>query len=297
MAGIQRFITYIYAYENGEKMNNAGYAKIETRGKEGRVEIHFISGGASGKGEAAFLLVQGGKIIEIPLGEIRVENGRGIGRFVFQTETLKDTVIPFDKIDGIGVTDSNKQRYMSFWKDVDVPKTQFMIYEEKAWIEEKSEIKEAEKEKIEEAELESLHSMEIPMRNVFPAYSMEDIWHGMKKGRDCVKFGRNICALQIELSDLRELPKKHWYLGNNSFLLHGFFNYKYLLFGKLPNGKWFLGVPGIYERQERVMASVFDFAGFLPLIEREQENTPLEEQFADETARGQQGVWYHILEE
>ena len=53
MAGIQRFITYIYAYENGEKMNNAGYAKVEIRGKEGRIEVHFMSGGALGKVDTA----------------------------------------------------------------------------------------------------------------------------------------------------------------------------------------------------------------------------------------------------
>lgn len=30
MAGIKRFITYIYAYENGTKGINAGFAKVES---------------------------------------------------------------------------------------------------------------------------------------------------------------------------------------------------------------------------------------------------------------------------
>lgn len=300
MAGIQRFITYIYAYENGEKMNNAGYAKVETRGKEGRVEIHFIDGGVSGKAEAAFLLIQNREAVEIPLGEIQVENGRGIARFVFRTDGLSNTEIPFDEIDGIGIIDANRQRYMSFWKDVDVQKIQFMISGEmksEENLQQKEEQTEERKEKIKAAELESLHSMEISAKNVFPNDSIEDIWQNMKKGRDCVKFGRNICALQIELGDLRELPKRYWYLGNNSFLLHGFFNYKHLLFGKHPDGTWFLGVPGIYERQERVMASIFNFGGFLPLIENNKENAEAEEQPAEKAAPGQQGVWYHVLEE
>lgn len=33
---------------------------------------------------------------------------------------------------------------------------------------------------------------------------------------------KNITCIKIELKDLRELPRKYWYLGNNSFLLHGF---------------------------------------------------------------------------
>ena len=31
MAGLQRFITYINKYENDEKQDNAGFAKIEIR--------------------------------------------------------------------------------------------------------------------------------------------------------------------------------------------------------------------------------------------------------------------------
>ena len=59
------------------------------------------------------------------------------------------------------------------------------------------------------------------------------------------------------------MPKKYWYLGNNSFLLHGFFNYRYLVVGKTGEERWFLGVPGIYQRQERVMAAIFGFPEFL----------------------------------
>ena len=38
MAGIKRFITYIYAYENGTKGINTGFAKVEIRGNECRSE-------------------------------------------------------------------------------------------------------------------------------------------------------------------------------------------------------------------------------------------------------------------
>ena len=73
---------------------------------------------------------------------------------------------------------------------------------------------------------------------------------------------KNITCIKIELKDLRELPRKYWYLGNNSFLLHGFFNYRYLVIGKIEEdtqNRWFLGVPGIYQNQERVMAIIFGF--------------------------------------
>lgn len=41
MAGIKRFITYIYAYENGTKGINTGFAKVEIRGNECRIEVHL----------------------------------------------------------------------------------------------------------------------------------------------------------------------------------------------------------------------------------------------------------------
>ena len=36
---------------------------------------------------------------------------------------------------------------------------------------------------------------------------------------------KTLCV-RWELKDLRLLPRQYWYLGNNSFLLHGFFNYR-----------------------------------------------------------------------
>ena len=83
--------------------------------------------------------------------------------------------------------------------------------------------------------------------------------------------------------DIRELPKKYWYLGNNSFLLHGFFNYRYLVIGKIEEdtqNRWFLGVPGIYQNQERVMAIIFGFPEFMP-----------------EQVENRFGCWYRFFEE
>lgn len=53
---------------------------------------------------------------------------------------------------------------------------------------------------------------------------------------------------------------------NNSFLLHGYYNFRHLLFGRVQenanNTKYFLGVPGMYCNRERYMASMFGFRNF-----------------------------------
>lgn len=308
MTGMQRFVTYIYAYENGQKINNTGYAKLETRGNRGQVEIHFANGGLyRGKGKVAFLYSENGKLIYIPIGEFAIENGVGNGLVPFQTDVLAGTDLSFSKMDGIYIVDSENGIYLSFWRDVNVTdfsEINFMEYSLDMSLPEKVDYPLPEPvewpeqvhtesnaitldKRIEDAEEEVLHTMEIPMRNIFPSNSMENIWENFAKIKQPVQVNDEVSAIQIELSDLRELPKNYWYLGNNSFLLHGFFNYQHLLFGKLPNGKWFIGVPGIYARQERVMASVFGFPGFMHIGEGETV-TPREKQ---------QGVWYHILED
>ena len=43
MAGMKRFIAYIYGYENAKKAGNTGFARIELRGEECRLEIHLRS--------------------------------------------------------------------------------------------------------------------------------------------------------------------------------------------------------------------------------------------------------------
>ena len=81
---------------------------------------------------------------------------------------------------------------------------------------------------------------------------------------------------KISLSDIKTLPKKNWYMCNNSFLIHGFFNYRYLMLKTVSTGEkkeLYLGVPGIYERPEYAMALVFGFPDFEPA---DKQNKPLE---------------------
>ena len=120
-------------------------------------------------------------------------------------------------------------------------------------------------EQISEQEAD-LQATEVPMRNIFPEYEWNEISENLKQNHKRYKPFEDAAAecVQIELKNLRELPKCYWYLGNNSFLLHGFFNYHYLVIGRTGEGRWFLqgfGVPGVYQRQERVMAAIFGFPG------------------------------------
>lgn len=66
---------------------------------------------------------------------------------------------------------------------------------------------------------------------------------------------------KITTSDLVFLPRRHWNLANNSFLLHGYHNYGHLLLIKEEQHYW-LGIPGIYHPREARAAEHFGFPQF-----------------------------------
>lgn len=72
-------------------------------------------------------------------------------------------------------------------------------------------------------------------------------------------------CIKITPHDISYLPKTYWHLCNNSFLLHGFYNYKYLLLCEktIDNvKKYMICVPGMFHNKEQAMARMFGFTEF-----------------------------------
>lgn len=76
----------------------------------------------------------------------------------------------------------------------------------------------------------------------------------------------NITYEKIQRQGLSRLPRKEWRLANNSFLLHGFYNYHHLLYIEEGENVW-IGVPGIYHEKEQVAANAFGFTEFRRLVD------------------------------
>ena len=86
-------------------------------------------------------------------------------------------------------------------------------------------------------------------------------------------------VLQIQLQDLGRLPRENWPYGNNSFVLHGYYQYRYLILArrmreqKTPGeARWqyIVGVPGIFKPQEKFMAAMFGLPEFKRADSREE---------------------------
>lgn len=74
--------------------------------------------------------------------------------------------------------------------------------------------------------------------------------------------------VRIEPKDIGMLPVETWILANNSFLLHGYYNYRHLLFGVLQineSPQYVIGVPGLLQSTEQTMAGMFGFHRFLSI--------------------------------
>ena len=73
--------------------------------------------------------------------------------------------------------------------------------------------------------------------------------------------------LSIKPQDIGLLPREIWVYGNNSFLLHGYYNYRHLILARLSDSggkiRYLLGVPGHYFSNEKYMASMFGFPHFV----------------------------------
>lgn len=329
MAGMKRFVTYIYAYEEKKKGSNVGFARFDIRGEECRMEIH-LRGVYVRRTSCSVCLfrVRGGQMEGFPVGEMWLANGTGDFGGRMKTSHVGESPFCMDDMEGILLLTEDERIFMSRWKEGEACETGIgnfhlwrpqqiteepeaaaaeerkasqpqsagsvgdgapVVREEQHGEESIEETTEPEQMSEQEAELQAT---EVPMRNIFPEYEWNEIWESLKQNHKRYKPFEDAAAecVQIELKNLRELPKRYWYLGNNSFLLHGFFNYHYLVVGRTGDGRWFLGVPGIYQRQERVMAAIFGFPEFIAVAQEG------DDQSCDEPVN-RFGCWYRCMEE
>ena len=97
------------------------------------------------------------------------------------------------------------------------------------------------------------------------------LWEGFRKRYAKIQAfdSANGCEiLTIKPQDIGLLPRENWNYGNNSFLLHGYYNYRYLILARIGSEeqgrvRYILGVPGHYYSNEKYMASMFGFPHFV----------------------------------
>lgn len=338
MAGLQRFITYIYRYKNDEKMENAGFAKIEIRGGICRMEVHIRNINMEQTEASVYLFAEKENIIQgVPVGKITFAKGSGDIRYAFETKELGNFGMTMGDMEGIFIPFDDSLYLASRWKEGTIEQKRFRIMEKiqkqedseetarksEETEERKPEIRQPDKTETNRAESnrqnsagskmngqnvirpgmteqntagpemdkpemssqepaslnknipemqqpeekQPIQATELPLEEFFEEKGWGGIFQKLRlKLEIFFPFeGQEIECIRMQLNDLKEFPRKYWYIGNNSFLLHGFFNYRHIIFGKMEEKgeeRYFIGVPGVFLNQERVMAAMFGFPEF-----------------------------------
>lgn len=93
-------------------------------------------------------------------------------------------------------------------------------------------------------------------------YSLkEDKWEQILDSYERIHpYGDERVYVKLEPKDFIILQSKYQHLVNNSFLLHGFYNYRYIILGK--ENDYYLGVPGVFYEREKMVALMFGFEAF-----------------------------------
>lgn len=91
----------------------------------------------------------------------------------------------------------------------------------------------------------------------------EDKWEQILNTYEVLHpYGDDRTYIKLEPKDFVIMQAKYQNLVNNSFLLHGFYNYRYLILGKEKGTEYYLGVPGVFYEREKMVALMFGFEAF-----------------------------------
>lgn len=236
----KRQVAYLDYVEFGEKKGSGGFCKWEQ--KNG---LHTLEISLNATKQKLPSKIKIYTRMEKELGEIRTDNGRALAVFS-KNEKEGNWNWEFSKIKMILEDDREFIAEFPIDEKEDLKKDILSVEREKV----KSDKVVAEPKVVSEVVSEpQLHSL----------------WDLLVKTHRLVKpFGTEAEYYSIMLEDISLLKQKYHLLRNNPFLLHGYYNYKYLILGRKEEGssEYWLGVPGIYHDREKMAARMYGFEKF-----------------------------------
>lgn len=273
-------IVYLSLYEQDERTASAGFASIqgERDGIRLTIQIRIKGNAAVGGQPDAYPVYLAAGEREIPVGALTMEPGGGRFERLFPCQGDRAVIcgeeaLP-EEIAAVRVSLNGGRRVYGEWK----PGARPQKYPSGEAERKKPEEEPAEASAVEAAgERESVFGAAITETAAVPALGKElkavsvssDKWEQLKRQYKTVHpFGDEREFISIELKDFVILRENYQKLANNSFLLHGFYNYRHLLLGRdYQMGEkggvcFYIGVPGVFFEREKMVAVMFGFEGF-----------------------------------
>ncbi|MDD6633567.1 MAG: DUF6128 domain-containing protein [Lachnobacterium sp.] len=269
---MERFITYMYAYENRIKGRNVGFVKVECRKDTCALEIHIRNlGRFSGKCRTYLLMDE--NVIGVELGTMIISYGQGQAIYYFDRNDIEQSGYRLEQVKAVRVECGSQKFLASCWSE---EAGNWIAQDISAFM--KSENMQADNVVSNgEAQIQKNNAqMGMPHNSVYnparanqqesnaqfnPGYYNSESGNLSQLENTASQFPQSQID-KIDLADIRRLFPTKQYYANNSFVIHGFMNYSHLIV-KTEDNKKYLGVPGIYEKPEEMMAKLFGFTEFV----------------------------------
>ena len=253
---MRRFIRYLYEYEQEKKMRNVGFVKVEQDVDQCVIHVH-------GKGFRMEENAQGlrvylfwnteDKCIGIPQGVTEVPGPAVNWQLCYTPEDVGKK--------------ENGHWYAAVWNDdvVNVCRMEMWKMEEDSVQGEETECK---KGLAQGEETECKKELAQDEESECKKETLQDEESESGKLEDDLE--KEAClggkVRKIQRKDMVCLPRCEWRHANNSFLIHGYYNYHHLIL-TVRDDRLKLGVPGVYHPQEEKAAESFGFPEFIPAEE------------------------------
>ena len=155
MSNYRRLISYLYAYEGGIKGKNIGFAKLESRGGQCKIQVSVRKIYIGGQDTGVYLL-SGSE--EIYLGKIFLRNGAGEFRASVNAANVAGSGLSMDQCYGLTLhsLEDSWQSYTTIWEDAVARAAEVDLKDVNAEAAQKKEMEELPKPQITEKELEGI---------------------------------------------------------------------------------------------------------------------------------------------
>lgn len=273
----ERTIAYIDYYENEVRIKNIGFLKWESDGMNHKLQIK-VSGLYKTDTKIIGIMDEKSRLLE----DMELKEGKGEIVKEYKGNTIGKEQIGLHQISCLLLKVSSQRYGIIRWNRKKVHNDSMIEGGEVKTVSSKEEMigiqpqlkeKEVEAETIIEEpklatpmkEKDSIQQLDNHSSTVNKRI-YEDKWEQICNIYQVVHpFKGDIDYVYIKPDDFVIFREPYQKLANNSFLIHGYYNYHHIILGKImKSGKnvYYLGVPGVYYEREKMAAEVFGFEGF-----------------------------------
>lgn len=301
MGEYRRFVAYVYEYRKGKKEENCGFVKVESWGERCTMELHLQCPGilAGTECKSYAFVREEKKMRGILLGSCKTE-ANGVSHILeTSSRNIGGQRVALEELGGMVFLTELGAFFGTEWDDIEIIPEMFEEFPEKDSPEKEMEeeqeetLKETtdkkskkgageEAEKVlpeqgkretemreESSHKENAAEAEVSEQNELPteeenvtATEVQQERHMPGEAFEPFEDGDFFNCRKIKPGDLPCFSRKNCPLRQNRFLLYGYYNFGHLLLCTKESGQQILGVPGIYDQQERFMANMFGFPFF-----------------------------------